>query len=136
MEKSDLIRQKSRMQAQMSENNQQIVALENELERLVISKNKIVEVIHESNRYKNKLLQLDMNPKQWQGTTKNKYENHLQGIEQSIQTYINSLDQVENSMKEQIKRIRSRISQCQSNIYFLQSNISNLNQAISAAKER
>ncbi|MGG0656639.1 DUF5082 domain-containing protein [Rummeliibacillus pycnus] len=136
MDKAELISRKSALQGQIAQKRQQITILSGKIERLKSAKAQLTEVIHESNNYKRKIQNNTIDTTLWKGITKNKYENLVHNIEQSLSDYIRDLKGVENKMEDEIDRLTNQLNLCYSEIASLQSSISSLNHSIEKAKER
>ncbi len=135
MEKSDLLRQKSEAQIRLSDSRRSLIRYESELERLQIAKNNMIEVIQESSAYKRNLLQLDINPRFWKGTTQNKYEDQIHTIDRSLQSYVQDIRDIETAIEMEIRKVMSKIENCHSDISYYQSRISSLSYSILSLKE-
>lgn len=136
LDKAELISRKSALQGQIAQKRQQITILSGKIERLKSAKAQLTEVIHESNNYKRKIQNNTIDTTLWKGITKNKYENLVHNIEQSLSDYIRDLKGVENKMEDEIDRLTNQLNLCYSEIASLQSSISSLNHSIEKAKER
>ena len=135
MEQSELLRQKSDAQSRLSHSRRKLLMYEDELERLQIAKNNMIEVIEESVAYKRKLMQLDINPSLWQGTTQNKYQDKMHTIDRDFQSYLQKIREVESAIEVEIRRVMHNIESCRSDISYYQSRISNLSYSILSIKE-
>lgn len=135
MEQSDLLRQKSEAQIRLSDSKRNLLLYEGELERLQIAKNNMIEVIQESNTYKRNLIQLNINPRLWKGTTENEYEDQIHTIDRSLQSYLQDIRDIETAIEMEIRRVMRKIENCHSDISHYQSRISNISHSILSLKE-
>ena len=135
MEQSDLLRQKSEAQSRLSDSRRKLLIYEDELERLQIAKNNMIEVIQESSTYKRNLIQLNINPRLWKGITQNKYEDQLHTIDRSLQSYLQDIRDIETAIEMEIRRVMNKIENCHSDISYYQSRISNLSHSILSLRE-
>ena len=135
MEQSELLRQKSDAQSRLSNSRRKLLMYEDELERLQIAKNNMIEVIEESAAYKRKLMQLDINPSLWKGTTQNKYIDQMHTIDRSLQSYLRDIREIETAIEVEIRRVINKIENCRSDISYYQSRISTLSYSILYLRE-
>ncbi|WP_256386324.1 DUF5082 family protein [Rummeliibacillus sp. TYF005] len=130
LDKAGLISRRSVLQRQIAQKRQQITILNGKIERLKAANAQLVDVINESNDYKKKVQNLDIDTTLWKGITKNKYEDLKYRIEQSLVDYNKDLQEVEESIEEEIVRLYNQLQLCYSEISSLQSSISSLNHSI------
>lgn len=130
LDKAGLISRRSALQRQIAQKRQQITILNGKIERLKSAKAQLVDVINESNDYKKKVQNLDIDTTLWKGITKNKYEDLKYRIEQSLVDYNKDLQRVEENIEEEIVRLSNQLQLCYSEIASLQSSISSLNHSI------
>lgn len=130
LDKAGLISRRSALQRQIAQKRQQITILNGKIERLKSVKAQLVDVINESNDYKKKVQNLDIDTTLWKGITKNKYEDLKYRIEQSLVDYNKDLQRVEENIEEEIVRLSNQLQLCYSEIASLQSSISSLNHSI------
>ena len=136
MTKAELINSRTRLRTQLSQKQLQANALESKLTRLKKAKVEFVSVIVDSNTYKKKVVNLEIDPGFWKGETEQTYKSdHQNSMEKSISSYIVHLNKVEDGIDNEIERLTNQLTQCQSDIAHLNTSIANITMTISTLKE-
>ena len=136
MTKTELINRRWGYRNQRSQKQLQANALEGKLTRLKKAKVEFVSVIVDSNTYKKKIMNLEIDPGFWKGETEQTYKSdHQNSMEKSISSYIVHLNKVEDGIDNEIERLTSQLIQCQSDIAHLNTSIATITMTINSLKE-
>ncbi|WP_172372767.1 YwqH-like family protein [Sporosarcina jiandibaonis] len=136
MTKTELINRRWGYRNQRSQKQLQADALERKLERLKKAKVEFVGIIDDSNNYKKKITNLEIDPGLWQGETEKTYKSdHQNAMEKSISSYIVHLKKVEDGIDNEIERLTTQLINCQSDIAHLNASIANITMTINSLKE-
>ena len=136
MTKTELINRRWGYRNQRSQKQLQANALEGKLTRLKKAKAEFVSVIVESDTYKKKIKNLEIDPGFWKGETEQTYRSdHQNSMERSISSYIVHLKKVEEGIDNEIERLTTQLTNCQSDIAHLNTSIATITMTINSLKE-
>ncbi|QUW20795.1 DUF5082 family protein [Sporosarcina sp. Marseille-Q4063] len=136
MTKTELINRRWGYRNQRSQKQLQAYGLAQKLERLKKAKLEFAGIIEDSNYYKKKITNLEIDPGLWKGETEKTYKSdHQNSMEKSISGYIVHLKKVEDGIDNEIERLTTQLTNCQSDIAHLNTSIANITMTISTLKE-